>query len=63
MTTITIDEIDYELDALSDDAKGQLLSLQAVDRRLVDLEEQVAILRTARNAYANALRGLLPTNG
>lgn len=60
MTTINIDNVDYPLDVLSEDAKAQLVSLQAVDRRLADLQEQVAILQTARIAYSNALRGLLP---
>lgn len=61
MTTINIDNIDYPLDMLSDDAKAQLVSLQAVDRRLADLQEQIAILQTARIAYSNALRGMLPS--
>lgn len=61
MSTITIDNINYTLDSLSDDAKAQLVSLQAVDRRLADLQEQVAILQTARIAYSNALRGMLPS--
>lgn len=61
MSTITIDNIDYALNALSDDAKAQLVSLQAVDRRLADLQEQVAILQTARIAYSNALRSMLPS--
>ena len=61
MNSINIDGIDYSFDALSDDAKAQLVSLQAVDRRLTDLQEQVAILQTARIAYSNALRGMLPS--
>ena len=60
MDTISIDSIDYGLDALSDEAEAQLISIQTVDRRLADLQEQVAILQTARIAYSNALRGLLP---
>ena len=60
MDTISIDSIDYGLDALSDEAKAQLISIQTVDRRLADLQEQVAILQTARIAYSTALRGLLP---
>lgn len=60
MDTISIDSIDYGVDALSDEAKAQLISIQTVDRRLADLQEQVAILQTARIAYSNALRSLLP---
>ena len=43
MSDITIDGTEYPTAALSDDAKGQLISLQ-----------------TARNAYANRLKALLP---
>ena len=35
---------------------AQLLSLQAVDRRIENLQEELAILQTARIAYGNALK-------
>lgn len=57
---LTIDDTDYNIDQLSDEAKAQLASLQAVDRRLNSLREETAILQTARIAYSNALRELLP---
>lgn len=60
MATINIDNVEYDTDALSDDAKAQFVSIQAVDRRLADLDEQMAILKTARVAYANELRKMLP---
>lgn len=60
MPTITIDDLQYDLDALSDGAKAQLLSLQAVDRRIASLQEELAIHQTARNAYASALKAMLP---
>jgi hypothetical protein len=62
MTTITIDGLIYDLDSLSDDAKAQLASMQAVDRRIVMLQEELAILQTARISYSRALRELLPFN-
>ena len=34
MPNITIDNQDYDLDSLSDDAKGQLASLQFTDAEL-----------------------------
>ena len=37
--------------------------LQAVDRRLGLLQEEVAIHQTARIAYANALKAELVSNG
>ena len=54
--TIDIDGKAYELDKLSDEAKKQLGSLQAVDTEIQRLEQRKAIAQTARNAYARALQ-------
>ena len=62
MTTITIDGLIYDLDSLSDDAKAQLGSMQAVDRRIAMVQEEMAILQTARIGYSKALQELLPLN-
>jgi hypothetical protein len=59
MTKITIDEKDYDVDDLSDEAKAQVLSLNFVDAELNRLQLKVAAMQTARNAYANALKSLL----
>ena len=60
MTKITIDDKEYDLDTLSDEAKNQLVSLQYVDQELQQLNAQAAVLQTARLAYANALKEALP---
>ena len=60
MPTITIDNIDYDLDTLSDDAKAQLQSIQFVDSELARLTAQTAVLQTARIAYSKALQAALP---
>ncbi len=60
MTTIKIDDKDYDLETLSDEAKNQLISLQFVDTELQRLNAQAAVLQTARLAYANALKNALP---
>lgn len=59
MTTVNIDNIEYELESLSEDAKAQLVSLQFVDSELAKLQAQLAAMQTARNAYAVALNELL----
>ena len=59
MTKITIDEKDYDVDDLSDEAKAQVLSLNFVDAELNQLRLKVAAMQTARNAYASALNSLL----
>lgn len=56
---VTVDGKDYALDSLSEDATAQLISLQAVDRRIENLQEELAILQTARIAYGNALKTAL----
>jgi hypothetical protein len=57
---ITIDGKEYPLDLLSDEAKSQLVSLQTVDRKIAEAQQDLAIMQTARNAYANALKSQLP---
>jgi len=60
MTTITIDNVEYDTDNLSDDAKAQLISLQFCDQELQRLQAQAAAYQTARIAYAKALQSALP---
>ncbi len=60
MTTITIDNIAYDLDTLSADAKAQLMSIQFVEQELARLQAQSAALQTARIAYGKALGEALP---
>ena len=60
MPTIKIDDKDYDLDKLSTDAKQQLEMLAATDAKLGELQRDLAIAQTARNAYARALSELLP---
>jgi hypothetical protein len=57
---VTIDEKDYLIEDLSDDAKAQLGSMQVVDQKLANLQQEIGIMQTARNAYANALTAALP---
>ena len=58
MTIITIDEKEYELESLSEEAKAQLVSLQFVDAELQKLTAQSAV-QTARMAYSKALNDIL----
>ena len=59
MATITIDEKEYDTEAMSEEARAQLGSLQYVDNQLVELQMRAAAYQTARNGYANALKSLL----
>jgi hypothetical protein len=60
MPIIKIDNIDYDTDTLSDEAKAQLISLQFCDQELARLQAQAAAYQTARVAYAKALQEALP---
>ena len=61
MPTIKIDNQDYELNQLSDEAKAQLAAMQFCDQELARLQAQAAAYQTARMAYAKALQAALPT--
>lgn len=58
--TVTIDGKEYKLSELNDKAKADLSSLQLVDRKIAEAQQQLAILQTARNAYAQSLGQQLP---
>jgi hypothetical protein len=60
MSTITIDGVAYTIDSLSKEAKTELAGMQACDQKIATMQTEFAIAQTARNAYANALNGLLP---
>jgi len=59
MTTIKIDGQDYALESLSNKAKTQLRNLQVADTEIRRLNAQLAITRTARSTYADALKSEL----
>jgi len=61
MPIIKIDNVDYDTDKLSDEAKAQLASMQFCDKELARLQSQAAAYQTARMAYAKALKEALPT--
>jgi len=63
MTTVTIDNKEYDLDTLSDECKVQLASIQFVDQELARLQAQAAVLQTAKNTYIQALKAALPLFG
>lgn len=59
---VTIDGKDYILEDLSEKAKKDLISLRVVDQKINDNKQELAILQTARNAYARSLTGQLPVD-
>jgi hypothetical protein len=59
MTTIKINDKEYESASLSDEAKNQLASIEFVDSELARLQARAAVLQTARMAYVNELASLV----
>jgi cytochrome c biogenesis factor len=57
---VTIDGKEYTLDNLSEKAKQDLASLNLADRKINENKQELAILQTARNAYARSLSEQLP---
>ena len=56
---ITIDNVEYKLDELSDDARAQLINIQFVEAQLQQLNNEWAVSDTARIGYTNALKAEL----
>ncbi|MDD2760781.1 MAG: DUF6447 family protein [Methylomonas sp.] len=62
MAKITINNIAYDADNMSDQAKQQLNMLQITEAEIARLEAQLAIAQTAKIAYARALEKALPVS-
>ena len=61
MAKIKIDDVEYDTDDLSDNAKAQVASLQFNEAHMLRLRNELAIADTARVAYTNALKKELET--
>lgn len=57
---LTIDGKEYLLDDLSEAAKTQLMNLRAADQKIASVQQELAMLQTARNVYAKAMAESLP---
>ena len=57
--TITVDDVEYQLSEMSDDAKAQLSNIQFVDQQVQQLQNEWAVSDTARLGYQAALKGEL----
>ena len=56
---ITVDDVEYNLDDLSDEAKAQISNIQFVDAQLQQLNNELAVSDTARIGYSSALKAEL----
>ena len=56
MAKIKLDDVEYDTDNMSDNAKAQLASLQFNEAHINRLRNELAIADTAKIAYVNALK-------
>ena len=57
--SITVDDKEYKVEDMSDQAKAQLSNIQFVDGQIQQLRNEWAISDTARLGYTAALKGEL----
>lgn len=57
---VTIDGSEYTLDSLSAEAREQIARISAADRRLQEIQVDFVMVQTARAAFAEKLKTLLP---
>ncbi len=56
MPKITVDEIEYNTEDLSENGKAQLASLQFLEVQMNKIKSEIAVYQTARNSYVAALK-------
>ena len=59
MPKITVDNIEYNTEDLSDNGKAQVASLQFLEVQMKKLESEISVYKTARIAYSAALKSEL----
>ena len=61
MPKIKLDDVEYDTEDMSDNAKAQVASLQFNEAHINRLKNELAIADTAKIAYVNALKRELET--
>jgi hypothetical protein len=56
MPKITVDNIEYNTEDLSENGKAQLASLQFLEVQMSKLKSEIAVYQTAHNSYVAALK-------
>ena len=59
MAKVTIDGVDYDTDTMSQESRQQLEMLMMTEQRIRQMQAEVAMMQTARQAYASALKASL----
>ena len=56
MPHITVDDVEYNTEDLSENGKAQLASLQFLEAQMQKLQSEIAVYQTARSAYIAELK-------
>ncbi|MBF0265839.1 MAG: hypothetical protein HQL46_11265 [Gammaproteobacteria bacterium] len=56
---ITINDKEYAIDDLSNEAKSYIAQIQLIDQKVAPIRAELAILQTARDTYSNSLNAEL----
>jgi hypothetical protein len=59
-SNVTIDGKEYSLDSLSAEAREQIARISAADRKLQELQVDFVLAQSARTAFVEKLKELLP---
>ena len=60
MAKVTINGKEYNTDTMSKEAQDNMTNIKLCDDRMLELQRDMAITQTARNAFAVALKNALP---
>lgn len=63
MPKIKLDDIEYNSEDMTENAKAQLVSLQFTDAQIRKLRQEIAISETARQAYIAVLKREIKESG
>ena len=63
MRKLVIDGVEYDADLLSDHGRAQVGSLQFLELQLQKLQQEIAVYRTARETYLQALKAEIERSG
>lgn len=62
MAKVTINGKEYDTETMSKEAKDNMTNVKLCDDRIQELQRDLAITQTARNAFAVALKNALPAD-
>ncbi len=60
MAKIVIDGKEYELESLSKEVQTQVANIQFVERKIAELQSEIAVMNAAKQYYLALLKAHLP---